>query len=258
MHYDAKPTINLDLLSLGVHRLWKRRVIELSGVKPGDWVLDISLKDTLLAERFGRIVSRQGHVVQAHLDPILALQRSEKLYQSRTLYNPVQISPNFQHLPWTGPQFDIVCMSFCLFSDASIGPAIENTASLLKPGGRLLLLDFAGDSHLRTLQQKVDNVVGEIVGELAGDSNPKLQPRLKSVSQGLEELWQNLSDRFSPLTKLLGETLTHTPLEQIHRVGKAQLNPSQVTTQLNHYGLRRCEHYPLSQGVFTLHRAFKP
>lgn len=132
-----------DLMSFGIHRLWKRYTIDCSGVRAGMRVLDIAGGTGDLTEQFARRVGASGEVVLADInDAMLAVGR-DKLRNRGIVGNVRYVQANAEELPFAEDSFDIITIAFGLRNVTDKQKALESMFRVLKPGGRLLVLEFS-------------------------------------------------------------------------------------------------------------------
>ena len=132
-----------DLMSLGSHRLWKDFALARSGVRAGHHVLDVAAGSGDMTTRFARQVGASGRVVMTDINSsMLACGRARLLDQG--------IGPNIdllladaETLPFAPAQFDCVSIAFGLRNVTRIPEALASMKSMLKPGGRVLILEFS-------------------------------------------------------------------------------------------------------------------
>jgi demethylmenaquinone methyltransferase/2-methoxy-6-polyprenyl-1,4-benzoquinol methylase len=130
-----------DLMSFGLHRVWKRFAVALSGVGKGDRVLDVAGGTADMARRFAGAVGAEGQVVLTDVNAaMLALGRDRMLDTGR-------ISPavrcDAERLPFADGYFDCACVAFGLRNMTHKEQALSEMTRVLKPGGRLLVLEFS-------------------------------------------------------------------------------------------------------------------
>ena len=132
-----------DLMSGGIHRLWKRFTIELSGVRRGQAVLDIAGGTGDLAARFADIVGTDGQVVLADINESMLQVGRDKLLDRGRLGNLEFVQADAQSLPFPDDSFDCVTIAFGLRNVTDKDAALRSMLRVLKPGGRLLVLEFS-------------------------------------------------------------------------------------------------------------------
>ncbi|WP_097459005.1 bifunctional demethylmenaquinone methyltransferase/2-methoxy-6-polyprenyl-1,4-benzoquinol methylase UbiE [Mangrovitalea sediminis] len=132
-----------DLMSMGIHRLWKRFTIELSGVRKGHRVLDIAGGTGDLTKRFSELVGDTGEVVLADInDSMLKVGRS-RLIDEGYAGNIEYVQADAEHLPFPDSSFNVVSIAFGLRNVTDKDQALREMTRVLKPGGKLLVLEFS-------------------------------------------------------------------------------------------------------------------
>lgn len=139
----AKYDIMNDLMSFGVHRLWKRLTIESSGVRPGHRVLDIAGGTGDLTMQFADRVGEQGSVVLADINASMLNVGRDRLLDRGYGSNIDFVQANAESLPFPDNHFNIVSIAFGLRNVTHKDKAIASMLRVLKPGGRLLILEFS-------------------------------------------------------------------------------------------------------------------
>jgi demethylmenaquinone methyltransferase/2-methoxy-6-polyprenyl-1,4-benzoquinol methylase len=139
----SKYDIMNDLMSFGIHRLWKRFAINMSGVRRGQQVLDIAGGTGDLAKVFSREVGPQGHVVLSDINESMLNVGRDRLLDAGCT-NVDFVLANAETLePFADESFDLVTISFGLRNVTDKDAALEAMYRVLKPGGRLLILEFS-------------------------------------------------------------------------------------------------------------------
>ncbi len=132
-----------DLMSFGIHRLWKRFTIDASGVRPGNKVLDLAGGTGDLTAKFSRLVGRNGKVVLADINSSMLNVGRDKLRDKGLVQNIEYVQANAETLPFEENTFDVVTIAFGLRNVTDKDKALRSIFSVLKPGGRLLVLEFS-------------------------------------------------------------------------------------------------------------------
>ena len=132
-----------DLMSGGIHRLWKRFTIELSGVRRGNRVLDIAGGTGDLAAKFSRLVGKDGRVVLADINGNMLGVGRDRLVDKGLVENVDFVQADAQYLPFPDNHFDCITIAFGLRNVTDKQLALESMLRILKPGGRLLVLEFS-------------------------------------------------------------------------------------------------------------------
>jgi len=139
----AKYDVMNDLMSFGIHRIWKRFTIDCSGVRRGQRVLDLAGGTGDLAAKFSRMVGEQGQVVLADINDSMLKMGREKLRNSGIVGNVSYVQANAEALPFPDNYFDCITISFGLRNVTEKEKALRSMFRVLKPGGRLLVLEFS-------------------------------------------------------------------------------------------------------------------
>ncbi|HAI69279.1 MAG TPA: bifunctional demethylmenaquinone methyltransferase/2-methoxy-6-polyprenyl-1,4-benzoquinol methylase UbiE [Gammaproteobacteria bacterium] len=208
-----------DLMSCGIHRLWKRFTIELSGVRPGQRVLDLAGGTGDLAAKFAKQVGSQGQVVLADINAAMLQVGRERLLNKGVLVNYAQVNAEF--LPFADNTFDIISIAFGLRNVTNKEAALASMLRVLKPGGRVLILEF---------------------------SELKISP--------LKPLYNAYSFKVLPL---LGKLLAKDAESYRYLAESIRMHPNQDTLleMMQRIGFDRCDYHNLSGGIVALHRGYK-
>ena len=130
-----------DLMSVGMHRYWKRFTVELSGVGPGDRVLDVAGGTADLARLFADRVGPTGSVVLTDINAAMLESGRDRLLDEGRLSPAVQC--NAEALPFAPRTFDCVSIAFGLRNVTEKDRALREMQRVLKPGGAALILEFS-------------------------------------------------------------------------------------------------------------------
>lgn len=139
----AKYDIMNDLMSMGIHRVWKRFTIDASAVRPGNKVLDLAGGTGDLTRKFSEVVGETGQVVLADINDSMIKVGREKLENLGIVGNVEYVQANAEVLPFADNTFDIVTIAFGLRNVTDKDAALRSINRVLKPGGRLLVLEFS-------------------------------------------------------------------------------------------------------------------
>jgi demethylmenaquinone methyltransferase/2-methoxy-6-polyprenyl-1,4-benzoquinol methylase len=217
----AKYDIMNDLMSFGIHRLWKRFTIEMSGVRGGQRVLDIAGGTGDLAAKFARLVGDRGEVVLADINSSMLQHGRAKLVDEGVVGNVRHVQANAECLPFAENYFDCISIGFGLRNVTHIDKALASMFHVLKPGGRLLILEFS-----------------------------------KPVAPGLGPLYDAYSFNILPL---MGKLVTNDASSYQYLAESIRMHPNQETLKamMEEAGFERCDYHNLSGGIVALHRGFK-
>ena len=132
-----------DLMSGGLHRLWKRFTIDQAAVRKGHAVLDLAGGTGDLARRFAGQVGSAGHVVLADINHAMLTEGRRRLVDAGVGGNLSIAQVNAENLPFADGSFDCVTIAFGLRNVTHKDAALESILRVLKPGGKLLILEFS-------------------------------------------------------------------------------------------------------------------
>ncbi len=218
----AKYDLMNDLMSMGVHRLWKAIAIEYSGVRKGQRVLDIAGGTGDLTQRFSKLVGPTGQVVLADINDSMLKVGRDKLQDNGISGNVRFVQANAEMLPFPDNHFDCITIAFGLRNVTDKQKALESMARVLKPGGRLLVLEFSKTKH----------------------------PLLTKI-------YDTYSFRLLPM---MGKLIVNDSESYKYLAESIRMHPDQETLQgmMEQAGLVRCKYYNLTGGVVALHKGIKP
>jgi demethylmenaquinone methyltransferase/2-methoxy-6-polyprenyl-1,4-benzoquinol methylase len=132
-----------DLMSGGLHRLWKRFTIELSAVRSGQTVLDIAGGTGDLAAKFSKLVGADGKVILADINAAMLSVGRDRLIDKGALSNIDVVQADAQFLPFEDNSIDCITIAFGLRNVTDKAKALKSMHRILKPGGRVLVLEFS-------------------------------------------------------------------------------------------------------------------
>ena len=216
-----KYDIMNDLMSFGIHRLWKRYAISLSGVRAGQHVLDIAGGTGDLAKVFSREVGRNGKVVLSDINAAMLEVGRERLINAGC--NNVEfVLANAETLaPFDDNSFDLLTISFGLRNVTDKDAALKSMYRVLKPGGRLLVLEF---------------------------SKPIFEPLSKAY-----DLYS-----FTALP-IMGKLIANDAESYQYLAESIRMHPDQQTLKqmMQQAGFENCDYHNLTAGIVAVHRGFK-
>jgi len=210
-----------DLMSMGIHRLWKRYTVEMSGVKAGDNVLDLAGGTGDLAARFARIVGPEGSVTLADINDSMLRVGRERLADEGLVGNIRYVQANAECLPFPDNHFDAVTIAFGLRNVTDKDAALRSMYRVLKPGAPLLVLEF---------------------------SKPVIKP--------LNPVYDLYSFKVLPL---LGKLIANDAESYQYLAESIRKHPDQETLKhmMIEAGFDRVEYFNLTGGIVALHRGYK-
>lgn len=213
-----KYDIMNDLMSMGLHRLWKMFTIEISGVRSGDRVLDVAGGTGDLSSAFAKRVGPTGQVWLTDINNAMLTRGRDRLLDEGQLGPVAQCDA--EKLPFPSDHFDCVTVAFGLRNMTHKESAIAEMRRVLKPGGRLLVLEFS------------------------------------KVWKPLEPAYDFYSFKILPW---LGAKVANDPDSYRYLAESIRMHPDQASlkTMMEGAGLARVDYFNLTAGVVALHRGYK-
>ncbi len=207
-----------DLMSGGLHRIWKRFAVSQAGLRPGQKVLDIAGGTGDMTRLFLKEVGRTGEVVLTDINYSMLNEGRNRLLNEGTLTPVAQCDA--EKLPFPDNYFDCVCVSFGLRNMTHKDVALAEMYRVLKPGGRLLVLEFS------------------------------------KVWKPLEPFYDAYS--FKVLPKM-GELITQDADSYRYLAESIRMHPGQeeLKAMMESVGFERVTYHNLTAGVVALHRGYK-
>lgn len=135
-----------DVMSAGLHRLWKRFTVDQAALKPGNVVLDLAGGTGDLARVFCSKVGEDGHVVLADINAAMLRQGRSRLVDAGVAGNLSIAQVDAQHLPFANNTFDCISIAFGLRNVTDKDGALRSMYRTLKPGGKAMILEFSAPS----------------------------------------------------------------------------------------------------------------
>jgi len=172
-----------DVMSFGLHRLWKRFTIAQADLRPGNTVLDVASGTGDLAIALAKVVGKQGKVIMTDINEAMLQVGRERVEDAGIVGNIECIQADAEQLPFESNYFDCVTIAFGLRNVTNKANAIRSMYRTLKPGGKLLILEF---SHAQTplISKLYDlysfNVIPKM-GELIANDRESYQYLIESI-----------------------------------------------------------------------------
>jgi len=132
-----------DVMSLGVHRLWKRFFVEQSGVRMGQSVLDLAGGTGDIARLMAPRVGSEGRIVVADINESMLLEGRKRLLDGGIAGNVHYLQVNAENLPFSDSEFHYVTIAFGLRNVTDKKKALEEMYRVLRIGGRVMILEFS-------------------------------------------------------------------------------------------------------------------
>ena len=132
-----------DVMSFGIHRIWKRIAVDMAAIRPGQHVLDLAGGTGDLSRLMAARAGKQGLVVLSDINAAMIREGRSRLLDHGVAGNVSFVQANAEQLPFPDNRFDCVTIAFGLRNVTHKQAALEAMYHTLKPGGRLLILEFS-------------------------------------------------------------------------------------------------------------------
>jgi demethylmenaquinone methyltransferase/2-methoxy-6-polyprenyl-1,4-benzoquinol methylase len=210
-----------DVMSFGLHRLWKRFTVDLCQLHKGDRVLDLAGGTGDLARRMAPLLGDNGELVVSDINSSMLSIGRDHLIDAGISRNAWYVQANAEILPFPDNHFDVITIGFGLRNVTDKHAALRSMYHCLRPGGRLLILEFS-----------------------------------KPVLPGLDKLYDLYS--FSLLPKM-GKAIADDEASYRYLAESIRMHPDQETlkTMMQEAGFEHCQVYNLAGGIVAVHRGFK-
>ncbi|OUD15400.1 bifunctional demethylmenaquinone methyltransferase/2-methoxy-6-polyprenyl-1,4-benzoquinol methylase UbiE [Thioflexithrix psekupsensis] len=208
-----------DLMSFGLHRLWKRFAVELAHIRPGQSVLDLAGGTGDLTRLITPLIGEKGRVVLGDINGAMLEVGRERLLNEGIVVDVIQL--NAENLPFANNSFDLITIAFGLRNVTDKEAALASMYRVLKPGGRLIILEF---------------------------SQVYLPP--------LKPIYDLYSFRILPL---MGKLVAKDEDSYRYLAESIRMHPDQETLKnmLIDVGFERCDYHNVDGGIVAVHRGFK-
>jgi demethylmenaquinone methyltransferase/2-methoxy-6-polyprenyl-1,4-benzoquinol methylase len=210
-----------DLMSLGAHRIWKAFALARTGLRPGDSALDLAAGTGDLTMGMAKQVGPAGHVFHTDINAAMLAEGSDRLLDKGQSNNVTSLQVNAEHLPFASSSMNCVIIGFGLRNVTDKQTALNEMARVLKPGGRVMVLEFSKPvlKWLRPVYDTYSFNILPALGKLVADD----------------------ADSY----RYLAESIRMHP-------GQEELRDMMQTA-----GLEDCKYHNLSGGIVALHLGYK-
>ena len=210
-----------DVMSFGLHRLWKRFTVELCQLRPGSRVLDLAGGTGDLAGRMAPLLGNEGELVLSDINNSMLSLGRDRLIDNGISTNTWNVQADAETLPFPDNHFDVITIGFGLRNVTNKETALRSMYHCLRPGGRLLVLEFS-----------------------------------RPILPGLDKLYDIYS--FSLLPKM-GKIIADDEDSYRYLAESIRMHPDQETlkTMMQQAGFENCQVYNLAGGIVAVHRGFK-
>jgi len=221
--HSVAPKYDLmnDLMSLGIHRLWKRFAVESLGLRTGHRVLDLAGGTGDLSALMSPLVGDKGLVVLADINEAMLHIGRNRLLDQGILHNLRLVQVNAEQLSFPVHYFDRIIIGFGLRNVTDKNSALSSMYECLKPGGRVLILEFS-----------------------------------KPQSPLLQKFYDHYSFKILPK---LGEWIAHDEKSYRYLVESIRMHPEQnaLCSMMTEAGFEHCSYLNLCGGIVAIHRGYK-
>lgn len=210
-----------DVMSFGVHRLWKRVAIDMCSIRPGQTVLDLAGGTGDLTRQFSKRVGDNGQVILADINAEMMLCGRARLLDEGIVGNVKYVQASAEALPFPDNHFDCITIAFGLRNVTDKSAALRSMYRVLKPGGRALILEFS-----------------------------------KPVVPGLSTIYDIYSFKLLPL---MGKVIANDEESYRYLAESIRMHPDQATLKdmMDDTGFERTEVTNLTGGIVAIHRGYK-
>ena len=210
-----------DLMSGGLHRLWKQFTLSQTQLRPGQRALDVAGGTGDLARGMHSQVGERGLVVLSDINGAMLERGRDRLLDAGLARGIEYVQANAEKLPFADGSFDCVTIGFGLRNVTDKPAALASMRRVLRPGGRLIVLEFS-------------------------------QP----VAPGLKPLYDTYSFRVLPL---LGRLVAGDEPSYRYLAESLRMHPDQETLlgMLRDAGLEDCRYHNLAGGIVAVHRGYR-
>ena len=210
-----------DLMSGGLHRIWKQFTLSQTHLRPGQRALDVAGGTGDLARGLAAQVGEQGLVVLSDINGAMLAHGRDRLLDIGLTRGIAYVQANAEHLPFADDSFDCVTIGFGLRNVTDKAAALASMRRVLRPGGQLMVLEFS-------------------------------QP----VAPGLKPLYDAYSFRVLPF---LGRMIARDEDSYRYLAESIRKHPDQQTLlgMMRDAGLEDCRYHNLSGGIVALHRGYR-
>ncbi|MEE9141803.1 MAG: bifunctional demethylmenaquinone methyltransferase/2-methoxy-6-polyprenyl-1,4-benzoquinol methylase UbiE [Gammaproteobacteria bacterium] len=210
-----------DLMSFGVHRLWKRLAIDKALLKPGQKALDVAAGTGDLTAALARKAGDDGLVVMSDINPAMLANGRSRMLDDGLAGNTRFVIANAESLPFPERSFDCVTTGFGLRNVTDKDAALRSMFRVLRPGGQLLILEFSKPAS-------------KVIGKIYDRYSFSVLPRLGGLVTGDADSYRYL-------------------------VESIRVHPDQETlkTMMEDAGFERCGYQNISGGIVALHCGYR-
>jgi demethylmenaquinone methyltransferase/2-methoxy-6-polyprenyl-1,4-benzoquinol methylase len=154
-----------DAMSFGMHRVWKKITVDLLKARPGEHILDLAAGTGDLTRAIAKRVGTTGKIIASDINPNMLEKAREKCLDTGVFNNIDFVVADAQELPFDNNTFDAITMGFGLRNVTEPGKALSEMSRVLKPGGRVFVLEFSKPAYA-WLQKLYDQYSFKVIPKL--------------------------------------------------------------------------------------------
>ena len=217
----AKYDLMNDLMSMGIHRFWKRFVADRSGLRKGDWAIDVCGGTADIAILLARLVGEEGKVVVYDINMDMLEYGRDKCIDRGLLRNVAYVQGDAEEISFLDNTFRVATVGFGIRNVGRLEKALREMHRVIRPGGKVMCLEF---SHPRS----------SLLSRLYDLYSFKVIPEIGEVVTGNRDAY----------TYLVESIRKFPDQEELKRI-------------MESVGLYRVKYYNLFNGIAALHVGYK-
>ena len=210
-----------DLMSFGIHRIWKRVAVEMSEIRPNSFFLDLAGGTGDMVKLIAPRLSHEGTAILSDINEKMLVSGRDKLIDLG-ISNFLSVQIDAQILPFKQDSFDVISIAFGLRNVTDKTKALNSVLDCLKPGGKLIVLEFS-----------------------------------KPTNEMLREIYDIYSFEIIPK---LGEIVLSSEESYLYLAESIRMHPNQEELKdlFEECGFENCNYENLTNGIVAIHTGTKP
>ena len=210
-----------DLMSFGIHRIWKRVAVEMSEIRPNSFFLDLAGGTGDMVKLMAPRISHEGTAILSDINEKMLISGRDKLFDLG-ISNFLSVQIDAQILPFKQDSFDVISIAFGLRNVTDKTKALNSILDCLKPGGKLIVLEFSKPTN-------------EMLREIYDIYSFEIIPKLGEIVLSSEESY-----------RYLAESIRMHP------------NQEELKDLFEECGFENCNYENLTNGIVAIHTGTKP
>ena len=210
-----------DLMSFGIHRIWKRVAVEMSEIRPNSFFLDLAGGTGDMVKLMAPRLSHEGTAIPSDINEKMLVSGRDKLIDLG-ISNFLSVQIDAQILPFKQDSFDVISIAFGLRNVTDKTKALNSILDCLKPGGKLIVLEFSKPTN-------------EMLREIYDIYSFEIIPKLGEIVLSSEESYHYLA-----------ESIRMHP------------NQEELKDLFEECGFENCNYENLTNGIVAIHTGTKP